>query len=446
VVPVKLLCREGCSPVDHRKIRRERNGAVLQDARGGLHRLTEAEWQAFCQAGTAAQSELLSRLPWLGEFVDGRGRLAVPVRELSGPLPEKCLSGPVRVYYEIEARCNLRCAYCGPRTGNAYCAKRSPHSAPEKTEDREAFLLSEIARAGAFQLQLTGGEFFIRGWKTLDTIERATGLGLSVILSTNGVWNHTRDVKEFVKRLASYGSIIQVKVSLDGDENHHDAFRGKGVYSSAVTTARLLSEAGIPVRLNAVLRRSNATREQLVHLCELAREMGATVFTVPLRPVGEAARRADLRKELLDSQTMSEYAKLVAELRQSGRYPPITCNFDIFDPASRILHLDPDRPPSCPAGLWGLHLTYEGDVYPCGFTLGTSSPKNFSCGRVREPGHLLRIWRESKVLQWWRYAGKSPQCRSCGHYGHRCWGGCPVNAWVWTKRLNGLDPLCPLRK
>jgi len=419
-----------------RRIRREEGAIIWQDSTGCLRRapMIEADYGILARGSHKARQRLATRDPQLGDIVGADGRLLAEVMPpLGPPFPRDSLSGPLRCYLGIEPRCNLQCVFCGPR---------DLHSSPRRpSEECEAFLIREIAESGAFQVQLTGGEICLRGWKLLRTLDHLAEQGLSVLISTNGVWNHIKEPAAFATELTKY-PILQVKVSIEGTEAFHDSVRGQGNYREAVGTLRLLSGLGLPVRINATLLRSSCSSEQLRHLVHLAAETGAALQIIPIR---EAGRAAALAGQMPSREQIGEYTRLATELRHEHGIS-ISFNFDVYDGQGQVPILDPARPVSCAAGLWGLHITHTGEVYPCGFAIEMQKDgrRPFLAGTLSAETSLLAIWRERAVFREWRTAGKSDHCRGCRHYGRACWGGCCVSAWAATGNLSGMDPYCPL--
>jgi radical SAM protein with 4Fe4S-binding SPASM domain len=344
-----------------------------------------------------------------------------------------CLNRPLRIYYGIEPRCNLECSFCGPRD---YHDEFKPAS-----EEQENFLLKEIANAGSFQIQLTGGEIGIRGYDLLNVIKKTKELGLAVILSTNGVWSCIDKKEDFLKELSSYDNIIQTKISIEGSQKFHDSvrsIRGKGTYKETVDTLAKLSEYGLNPRISTTIFKSSCNIKELEHLVSLAQKYSAGFQPIPLRPIGKASV---LHDEIPLKEDLIEYTRHATMLRKKTGVS-ITFNFDIFEEDRQVPIYDLHRPVSCGAPLWGVHITHTGEVYPCGFVQEADKEKTFLAGTITSSKSLLDIWLHSEVLKNVRYAGKSKQCKLCNDYGKGCWGGCWVVAWVETGKINGMDPYC----
>ncbi len=389
--------------------------------------MSPAEIESIKRDPDQHHSALSRKLGWSAEFFsDGRLNARFEVADEYAD----CLSRPLRIYYGIEPRCNLQCTGCGPRDFKSAPIPASP--------EFESFLLKEIARAGAFQVQLTGGEIMVRGYRLLETLDQTRELGLAVILATNGVWRCIDRRDEFLRRLAEYDNIIQTNISIDGTPESHDDLRGRGTYAEAVATLAKLSEYGLKPRINTTIVRSTCNLLELDHMVGLAQQYHAKLQLIPIRLAGRASGH---RQNMPSKESLREYTERATALRAATGVS-ISFNFDIFDGGVHLPGFDLHRPVSCGAPLWGVHLTHQGEVYACGFAQAVNDNSQFMAGTVKAENELLGIWLHSDVLRRIRLAGKSAKCRACEDYGRGCWGGCWVAAWVDSGSISEMDPYC----
>lgn len=420
-----------------RRLRVDSDGLITQTQKGRMDRIAlgRNEIDAVKDDPEDAIKNLCGKYPALGEFFAEDGSLEARLDIVDEPYMG--LNRPLRIYYGIEPRCNLRCPMCGPRDFH-----EGFKPATQKTED---FIMQQIANAGTFQLQLTGGEIGLRGSELLKVVEKARDMGLAVILSTNGVWNCIDQKENFIKKLAECGNIIQSKISIEGTEEFHDSIRGKGTYQATVDTLEILSRYGLNPRISTTIFRASCNPEQLRHLVSLAQKYHAGLQPIPLRPVGQARGMKDQMPTKLQ---LVEYTKLATELREKTGVA-ISFNFDIYGHRTQLPRYDMHNPVSCGAPWFGVHITHTGEVYPCGFvqeadphTSGGIMEPSFLAGILSPERSLVDIWLNSEMLKNIRSAGKSNQCNNCHSYAKGCWGGCWVMAWVETGRINGMDPYC----
>jgi radical SAM protein with 4Fe4S-binding SPASM domain len=414
--------------MDLSRIRLDQDGFITQDALGRMQRfpLSRFEVDSIKAAPDRALQILTHRFGWAGASINPK----LGVRFDVGDDAVGCLSRPLRIYYGIEPHCNLACAGCGPRDFK--------HRFISISSDFEDFLLQEIANAGAFQVQLTGGEIALRGFQIFDVLDKTRRLGLAVILATNGVWSHLLQPEQFVEKLSQYDNIIQTNISIDGTPESHERIRGVGTYGETVATLERLARSGLRPRITSTIFRFTCNRKELEHLVGLATKYGAALQVIPVRLTGRASGHSE---QMPSKEQLLEYTHYASELRkQSG--VQLSFNFDIFEGARSVPIFDVRNPVSCGAPLWGVHLTHTGEVYPCGFAQTAKGNACLIAGRVTTPGSLLNIWLHSDVLRQIRSAGKSATCNACEHYGRGCWGGCWVAAWVETGETRGMDPYC----
>jgi len=417
---------------DLRRIRIDDFGLILQTARGALMRIgVDGCRVAALRADPQSQlASLRKERPELDRFFGPDGEVCGRLEVADGG--GDCLSHPLRIYYGIEWRCNLQCAFCGPAVPRI----RKQKSA-RRSRARESFLLRQIADSGAFQIQLTGGEIFIRGFDLLETLEQTRQLDLAVLLGTNGVWRHIEDKKALIDRLTEFDNVIETKISIEGTEEFHDSVRGQGSYREATDTLFALAERGLPVRINTTIFKESCNAVQLEHVARLAKAANAGLQAIPERSCGRS--KGKTAYQLPTRQELRSYTLRAKELRDALGIR-MTFNFDVFGGGKTLPDFDPGRPFSCGAGLWGFAVTHLGEVYPCGFAIDIGDDKPFCAGTVSDDNSLLDIWRNSPVLKNWRAAGKSAQCRACPHYGGCCWGGCMIQAWMSTGSLGAMDP------
>lgn len=158
-----------------------------------------------------------------------------------------------RLWAYTNFNCNLACTYC--------CAESSPKAAarllpPEVA--REAF--TEFAALGGRELFLTGGEPFMH--PQLDELVRA-GEGLERTILTNAmVFGRGRRLQ----MLEEMDRSVILQVSLDSATPElHDAQRGAGSWSKALTGIGQAHALGFRVRVAATMYDEDPTRVGELH-------------------------------------------------------------------------------------------------------------------------------------------------------------------------------------
>jgi uncharacterized protein len=274
------------------------------------------------------------------------------------------------VYLNITRNCPLRCSHCSVEAGEGF---------REMPLETALSITREAIALGYREVSLNGGEPFVYRHfpelvERLGEIPRAaTRLALFT--------NLYRDMDD-----ALAGKVMQVfdrvTVSLDGDtEEEHDARRGPGAF--ARTRANLLRLQAIPSRCRLAIRASLTPDQHRrgvgERVKELARQLGIRhVQVTSVFPLGRA-------------RGMEGVHELVPT-------PPVD--------AACFKRARPARN-TCGIGS-NLHVTCEGDIYPCWAFLDDGTP----IGNVRDG--LERATREYRLGNLHPYTvDASERCRAC---------------------------------
>ena len=151
---------------------------------------------------------------------------------------------PLSVQLDLTYRCNERCIHC--------YLDHEDHG--EMTTAEILGLLDQLAAAGVFFLNVSGGEIFMRP-DLFAIIEHARKLQFSVKLKTNGVM--IREAK--ARRIAALGvEAVQISLYSHDAATHDEITKLRGSFKRTVEGARLLRDAGVKVIFANVLMQQNA--------------------------------------------------------------------------------------------------------------------------------------------------------------------------------------------
>ncbi len=305
---------------------------------------------------------------------------------------------PLSVQLDLTYRCNERCIHC--------YLDHEDHG--EMTTAEILGLLDQLAAAGVFFLNVSGGEIFIRP-DLFTIIEHARKLQFSVKLKTNGVM--IREAK--ARRIAALGvEAVQISLYSHDAATHDKITKLTGSFKRTVEGARLLREAGVKVIFANVLMQQNADHYKQVQA--LAAEMGiryevdATITPMMDGDRGIVALNMDggrLAAIMHDTTLLGDQAERLLAA-PSGPNP--------LDEAYKTL--------PCSAGHTACYVSPYGDVFPC-----VQFP--FKVGNVREQA-FIDIWKHSPQLNEVRAIRVSDLegCSSCVH-GSSC-ARCPGLAYL----------------
>ena len=316
----------------------------------------------------------------------------------------------MNVTWEITLQCNLRCVHCLSAAGSP-CAD-------ELSTDECLKLIGQLARLKVFQVNVGGGEPFVRE-DFLDLLCHAHERGIVTCVSTNG----TQMDSGLARRLSRL-PMLYLQVSLDGATPEvNDQIRGRGTYKRILEALALLAGHGVPFSINAVLTRLNFT--QLDHLRQLAKEFGADLRVSRFRPSGRG--KETMASLAPDKDQLEGFAEWLNEHHQVRTGDSFFC---LTSENRRRKGLD-----MCGAAKMTCCISPQGDVFPCAFL--QEAP--FLAGNVRSID-LKWIWDNAQIFSHIRNL-RVDACAHCPRF-ESCRGGCPAMAYHTYHDLAMPDPEC----
>lgn len=338
------------------------------------------------------------------------------------------------VFWELTARCNLKCCHCRAEAQDDFVAG-------ELSLDELVSVAKAIREAGDPIVVLTGGEPLVRK-DFFDIAKTCVGLFSRVALATNG----TVVDDALARRIVETG-IQRVSVSLDGaTAATHDAFRGvPGSFDATLRGYDAMARAGSSLQVNATVARHNINEVDDLLKMVLARK-AAAFHVFALVPVGCGAQISDdarLAPDQMESFLRWLFEKSI-ELRDRIHIKA-TCApqyYRIMREVGRERglvmpaghgHGMQAMTRGCLAGSAVCFLSRIGDVQPCGYL-------PVCVGNVRQKP-FGEIWRNSEVFRALRDPGQlKGKCGTCG-YRVVC-EGCRARAYAATSDFLSEDPDC----
>jgi pyrroloquinoline quinone biosynthesis protein E len=328
---------------------------------------------------------------------------------------------PIGLLAEVTHRCPLQCPYCSNPV-----ALEKPGAEMSAAEWARVF--DEAAALGILQVHISGGEPLARRDVT-EIVAAARSSGLYVNLITAAV-NLTA---ERADALVEAG-VEHVQISLQDatEEGCNTVTNYSKAFQKKIEAARLVTERGLPLTINAVVHRQNLDR--VADMIELALSLGAHRIEIAnTQYYGWALRnRAALMPEPHQVEAASAIVREARE-RLKGRM--------------LIDYVAPDyyagRYPKPCMGGWGRQIvvvTPSGQALPC-HAAQTIPGLVFDSLRDRS---LSWIWRRSSAFNRFRGTDWMPEpCRSCDRR-LEDFGGCRCQAFMLTGSAEATDPVCHL--
>ncbi|MBK8716348.1 MAG: radical SAM protein [Deltaproteobacteria bacterium] len=365
--------------------------------------------------------QMRRRLPIVASLPRSGTRWARPLAPGERPTPKLAV-------WEFTLACDQKCVACGPRAGRA--------RPDELTTDEALKLVEELAQLGVGEVDLIGGEAYLRA-DVLLVIRAIRQAGMKASMVTGGL-NLTRARADALVE----AGLQFVSVSIDGLEASHDALRGTpGGWRRAFAALRHAQAAGISTGANSQINAKS--RHDLPALAELLADAGVRAWQMFLTmPHGNAADHPEL---LLQPYDLLEVFAMLDEMIPRARARGIRIwpgnNLGYFGPVEHELRQSQNQGAhyrGCQAGLTGIGIEADGAIKSCP-SLG--GPTNTG-GSWREHG-LRALWEGAEPMRYverrtlddlWGY------CREC-YYASTCMAGCTATSEPLLGRP-GNNPYC----
>ena len=325
---------------------------------------------------------------------------------------------PIALLAELTHRCPLMCPYCSNPL-------ELVQKQQELTTDTWSRVFREAADIGVLQLHLSGGEPASRR-DIVELTAAAHAAGLYTNLITSGIGLTQARLAALVN-----AGLDHVQLSLQGARPEMaDRIGGyKGGYDRKMSVAELVTDAGLPLTLNAVMHRQNLA--DLGQTLDLALSMGARRIEVAcVQFHGWATRN---RASLLPTESQVQQLKKDIAIARDTYRNRMAIDFVPPDYYS-------DFPKACMGG-WGstgLVVSPAGQVMPCH---AADSIPGLAFESVADR-HLGEIWRSSHAFNAYRGTDWLPQpCQSCERRDVD-FGGCRCQAAALAADPGATDPVC----
>lgn len=270
---------------------------------------------------------------------------------------------PLEATISVTNRCNLKCIYC---FGDFPLRQKDDFTTEEIKN-----LIDEMYSMGLRFVHISGGEPLMR--KDIDQILwHVRSKNIILDLCTNGTLVE-RNI-ELLKKTVDF-----VAISIDGNKDITDRYRGEGVYDMAIKAVRVCRTVGIQPRVNAVL--CNETVDSIEHLIYLSK---AEKFYLSFNlPYGSQNKERD-KYLTLDDEKIRQALNLILSYKKKGY--PITFSLASYQyvinwPFSlkKVYLTEEDlnginfKHNPCFYGRYICVIDGNGDVYPCTHYWGKES-------------------------------------------------------------------------
>ena len=271
---------------------------------------------------------------------------------------------PFMVNWAITGNCNLRCKHC---YGSYGIVQKG-----ELSLEHVKSCIDEFKKMGTRRITLEGGEPLMHK-KIIEIIDHIHSKGIEMSLCTNGIL-----LEKYIEHLEKKVDLIVL--SLDGDEKHHNALRGKNNFQKVLNALKTAQSHNIKTLVFSCLVDENI--DDVDYLVSLAEEYKTNItFNIAVAKLSGKNKRRSLNRNK-DRAYRSAIKKIMDHKKngapiyysndnyvQAYNWPAFTAetlkeksNFKTFIP--------------CYAGINYCYIECNGDMYPCYQTVGTLKVKN----------------------------------------------------------------------
>lgn len=254
------------------------------------------------------------------------------------------------ISFNVTNRCTQRCPMCG-----VWAAPCDELSVAEI-----AGVFSELRRAGAAVIEVSGGEPFLRS-DIFEILEAFDRLGYLYTVTTNG----TLLTPENVDRLGTCSGLLQLAVSLDSlDRTRYAQLRGVDSLPRVLESLNMIAAARrrLPAKLNVTMSRVN--RDEILDILEFAKKRGLGISVFPVAQGAGLAHRAQdaiFTATETERREMAGLFRRLAALRRGGE--PLWEYSGYYDVAAD--YVSGRSIGACDAGRVFLDVRANGDVAAC---------------------------------------------------------------------------------
>lgn len=283
------------------------------------------------------------------------------------------------VYLELTRECNLRCKHCLNNSG-----KLMPN---QLNLDELKKLIQDLIDAGVQEIRFTGGEPLMCDG-IYELIKLANDNGVCTSIGTNG----TLVTEEIANMLKEIG-LKKVVVSIDGTQEMHDTIRGTYSYEKAIKGLDYLKNAGLNVRVNTVIMKSN-----MEDVIKLAKEMDKNKITLFIRRFIESGRGKNLKNNMLTEDDYRYVREQLQDIMKKNSY--INGHYLRNNEGVHSRIELPFIIRGCKAGQRAIAIMPDGDIQLCGFLSAQEFPAIENARNIHD---WRKFWNELQKIDKLKY-------------------------------------------
>jgi radical SAM protein with 4Fe4S-binding SPASM domain len=332
---------------------------------------------------------------------------------------------PINVYYEITIACDLNCKHCR--------AEAIPERSKEELKLEEIKeVLRDIKGMGS-NLIISGGDPLKRE-DIFEILDYAKEINLPVAVTPT-----TSPLATFekIKKMKEKG-IFSIAVSIDGDRESHDNFRGvNGTFENSINVLNYAKELNIPVQVNTIFTKGRVLDVKKVY------DILYKNFSPPVKRWSIFFLVPTGRGSNLFLPSYNEILEIFEFLYEKSKSSPFYIG-TTEAPFYRVFYLLKENKNfddisnlkmgfGVRDGNGVIFVSHKGDIYPSGFLpLKIGNVKKEKLSEVYKNNEIMKKLRDVKFLK-----GKCGKCI----YKNIC-GGARARAYALKGDYLEEDPIC----
>lgn len=328
------------------------------------------------------------------------------------------------IHLEITGKCNLMCKYC-------YNAQFNDEQkiCNEMTTEQIKKLIDEAKKMGCKRFIFSGGEPFTRK-DFFEILKYVDDMKIEIL--TNSKLLFLND--DYIEKLKQIKNISEIKISLDGFENH-DTTRVGSSYKDVLKTIKALKNNGFKIVINTEITKMNLN--ELLSLYNKLKELKIDRWRIDLPFI--LGRYVKFYKDY-KLPDFSDFIKIVKEILKDYFKEKPSFELEIFNifkseiTPNNLIEFDYNDHP-CAYRKGSFPIRPNGDMIfcpsmdlPMSNYIKEGSLKKAIDKKYSHPFYDLKI-KDFK------------ECMNC-RYIHLCNTGCRVDAMYYLKNYVNVDPIC----
>jgi len=366
-------------------------------------------------------------------------------------------TSPIQAIIDITDVCNQKCLHCFSNSNN------KEKSALTLKEIKNS--IDQLYKLGVMAIGISGGEPLMHPdfFEIIDYTHQYSNF-VKFDVFTNGVLWTENDIFKYKKYVSKKN--YKLRISFDGyDNDSYYLLRqgGKNDFGLLVRNLEIFDENDISYSLQTSLTDSTSESRNKIIDFALNHTNASKLNFIPVFSQGRALKNniqiqyenwskfvneiTNFKKNNLNYMKLDvsffNYYEVYLPLKEKGDVNDIFNVWRLPGIENRSSMLG-KKQGLCQAGGNFVHISYDGEVYPCTFSIGLSK---FSMGNIRN-NSIEEMLENSEIVDFFQEYDVNDckgNCSKC-EIKTLCGGGCRIQAFLQLNDLNGIDNRCYLAK